>query len=113
MTARPDLAEIERQWMQLHPMASDISAFGTSLLARVRELEAALEWRPIETAPRRGEDPDVLVYEQDGYGRPCGNVRKAYWEGRWKEAHEGSEDVLIHGEVTHWLPLPPPPKEPT
>jgi hypothetical protein len=37
-----ELDALERQWESLHPMASDISAFGTKVIARVRELEAAL-----------------------------------------------------------------------
>lgn len=81
------------------------------------------EWRSIETAPR---DVEVLVYDPD---RPVtlsrfnsssrGWLYVAYWserdgvgrsrpEGYWMS--NADDDDYLHGEPTHWMPLPEPPK---
>ena len=63
----------------------------------------ALEWRPIETAPRDGS---VIIA---GYRREEG------WWSDLYDAEEHSFDAATHGftrdvaPLTHWLPLPAPP----
>lgn len=64
------------------------------------------EWLPIDSAPRDGSDIltfDAVLgqYEISGYWvNP-----PRYWDGR----HWG--DGEYYHQPTHWLPLPPPPKE--
>ena len=72
------------------------------------------EWQPIETAPKDGTR--VLVF---GFGDDFEVVR---WTpdagliapglpfnrtGAWKTSQDG---WLLPNEVTHWMPLPPPPQ---
>ena len=55
-------------------------------------------WQPIETAPKDGTT--IIVYEPGLY-------QTAAWTGGgWTNA---SDSWL--GDVTHWMPLPKPPKE--
>lgn len=132
MTAHPNIAEIERLLEMMGPakrdgllgavlgcemeLAGHVPALLTALKAeraRVAELEAALEWRPIETAPSTSflsESVRVLVYSKQL------GVRDAIVN----HFENGSVYVSVssfHGcarenwGVTHWLPLPLPPKE--
>ena len=68
-----------------------------------------MEWQPIETAPKDGTS--CLVVAGDG------NVGEASWCGPdgwwWINTHlEHWADSIDfrHGEPTHWMPLPDPPK---
>lgn len=68
--------------------------------ARLRE---ALEWRPIETAPRDGTS--MLLYPSVYLGLPCGighyvTRRESWQEGPYTEVRP-----------THWRPLPEPPSD--
>jgi hypothetical protein len=62
----------------------------------------AMEWQPIETAPRGDPGPDILVWT----GWSMDVVRHAW------DAEDGSP-VFFNGDVaiepTHWMPLPAPP----
>ena len=59
------------------------------------------DWYPIETAPKRDEGRDILVWD----GFVCDVVNVGWWEG--------DEPVWFNGDVrvnpTHWMPLPEPP----
>jgi hypothetical protein len=58
------------------------------------------EWQPIETYP----GGDVLVWVYDW-------IHIAYrlgYDGLWYERSQDGDDVLLG--VTHWMPLPEPPK---
>ena len=90
-------------------------------------LKAADEasWRPINTAPLDGTYVDLWVIDDDGKGRrftdayygeiphTCGEYGK-YCDSCpeqgdfWIDGIFGHE---IYGEITHWMPLPKPPKE--
>lgn len=66
------------------------------------------EWQPIETAPGGGPDrrgPTILVYGQMT-GVQFGN---AY---RYSDNEMSVSVTGFHGDwtVTHWMPLPEPPK---
>lgn len=65
-------------------------------------------WQPISTAPRDGTA--VLIAEADG------NVTACYWStsvwadgGAW--ISELSRSDTVHYHPTHWMPIPPPPKD--
>jgi len=59
--------------------------------------EEMMEWQPIETAPKDGTV--IIVYAPDFF------QTAAWTDGIWTNA---SESWL--GDVTHWMPLPEPPK---
>jgi hypothetical protein len=74
----------------------------------------AIEWQPIETAPRDGTE--ILAgscYDE--------NLSVVYWaDNRWRGACDGlpavqSQDdfgTIYHEPfVTRWMPLPPPPTD--
>lgn len=73
-------------------------------------------WRPIETAPKDGT---VILVAITGGRRDT--IVTAYWEPDTKEwwlANTDYDDYfasciaeIMIGEVTHWMPLPEPPKE--
>jgi hypothetical protein len=83
-----------------------------------------MEWQPIETAPkdgsmflcwvwaiRQGEDDDGNPYEQD-----VSQVDFCSWRSQpdlgdvgWFDPYCGQ--IGEAQDVTHWMPLPPPPKE--
>jgi hypothetical protein len=75
----------------------------------IERLRAAMQWRPIETAPKRG----VFLAVVDGA------VRFVSW-GKTSHvpmwgfclADQGFEDYDLCNP-THWMPLPEPPKEAT
>lgn len=75
--------------------------------ATILSLQARLEWLPIETAPKDGRC--ILLYTGDGI------VECAWSFGFWEPqpsclaAHDGIGTVLSDS-LTHWMPLPPPPR---
>ena len=76
--------------------------------ARAERAEAALpaaksEWQPIETAPTDGTV--IIVWSllaRDSVMAHC-------IDGEWV-THPGLGYALIPNELTHWMPLPEPPK---
>lgn len=157
MTARPDLAEIERL-LEMPSLIQTAALAGAvpSLLARVRELEAiereaneailelqqqlcaqagvpmpserpvveklrarvaeleaALEWRPVESAP-----PQKVILLWALTDSETGNWKMAtgHWcpgfrdePGQWEWGGHRLQSYSV--QPTHWLPLPLPPKE--
>ena len=98
-------------------------------LAYIRQLEAQVpKWISVEERLPEGEDPVlILVKETEHYGL---NKEKrkvyfcqylAYWDGdEWftawcngcrKISDTAKEPYADDYEVTHWMPLPEPPKE--
>lgn len=59
------------------------------------------EWQPIESAPKDGTH--VLVTDAD---YPAITTVAAYVHGQWKFCTN-------HGQISHWQPLPPPPRSET
>lgn len=66
----------------------------------------AVDWRPIETAPRNGTL--IVVAYRDGFTgtMEVANTCWDYEKNKWKDfvSNEYAKDI-----VTHWLPLPKPP----
>ncbi len=66
---------------------------------------AMSEWQPIETAPKDGSEFLTIIPAEEGKHGPLYDT--AYWS-------EEFEDFIQHGcgfeFVTHWMPLPEPPK---
>jgi hypothetical protein len=68
-----------------------------ALRQRAERAEVALQWRPIETAPRDG----TFVLTRSPYGQVCQDF-----------ADSNSSEMICQswsGNPTHWMPLPPPP----
>ncbi len=74
---------------------------------RIAELEAQLEWQPIETAPEDGTEvlASGFLYDDPANGRWI-EACKFWWSG-WVLS---SNDSKVYNP-THWMPLPEPPKE--
>lgn len=61
------------------------------------------EWVPVtKRLPNKGQK--VLIYWREA-GEPA--IDTAFWQGRWAALHW----VNMGDKVTHWMPLPEPPKE--
>lgn len=58
-----------------------------------------MEWQPIETAPKDGNDMLIVTHWKDIY--------VGYWD-LMDERFMESEYVVIY-EPTHWMPIPKPP----
>lgn len=88
-----------------------------------------MEWQPIETAPRDGSSILLLAHgmvieawyspgswSEDTPISPAeysGAVWVAFDDAVQFEIEEGAgpDGCDLHGPVTHWMPLPPPPGE--
>jgi hypothetical protein len=78
-----------------------------SLTADNKRLRAALQWQPIETAPRDGTE--VLAWGTlHEYGEDDGE-QPQHLVAVWIETGWYSP-TLGHWEPTHWMHLPPPPE---
>jgi hypothetical protein len=67
-----------------------------------------MEWQPISTAPKDGTE--FLVY------KPTTGITVCLWLDDDHPAYEGecphvAWDHSGYWDATHWMPLPPPPKE--
>ena len=94
-------------------------AWNLQLQAKVERLEALLaaaqaqEWRPIESAPTKGESFILLWCPEDE------STWLARWQGdEWygvdelgltRRGHSLGADAVTGWFVSHWRPLPPPP----
>lgn len=83
-------------------VASTHSAADAALIVAMRnalpELLKALEWQPIETAPK-GEGWVMLHYRDE-----CVPIISFFSDGAW--AHQ---ETMGRNKPTHWMPLPLPP----
>ena len=67
-----------------------------------------MEWQPIETAPKDGTT--ILIYS----AVPLPFVTDVQWHNGYfclfdPYADEHNQPIVVG--ITHWMPLPPPPKE--
>ena len=75
-------------------------------IARAEKAEAALQWQPIETAPKDGR----MVLIRTESGDEWTGTFAAYWSAS-RQAFFYSQDRSVPN-ATHWMPLPPPPETP-
>ena len=74
-----------------------------------------MDWRTIDTAPKDGTV--VLIFAAGETGSNNQTVKMAYWDDTdgWTEAlgdgyAESWSGTIGNWGVTHWMPLPEPPK---
>lgn len=70
-----------------------------------------MNWQPIDTAPKDGTW--LLLFRP---GKEGNRIAEARWRGNWmdKGSYEWGGNSWCYPEnsqPTHWMPLPPPPKE--
>lgn len=86
------------------------------------EVEQVSEWKPIETAPKDGTDillsNGEVVAEGHWLVIEGGIFEHRDMDGRWigQDERDDYEDWIdwaggMLPSPTHWMPLPPPPKE--
>jgi len=67
------------------------------------------EWQPIETAPKDGTR--ILAYGVCGYEDVAGIATVKWHRGSWVcDPNEATEYDYEECKITHWMPLPEPPK---
>jgi len=69
--------------------------------SRIAELEAAAQWRPMDTAPRDGTE--ILVLCHSGARSQC---ELAVWEGHSCNQWIGDASRYDEDQVSVWLPIP-------
>jgi hypothetical protein len=81
---------------------------------RIKELEAAQQWISVKDRLPRSMANKVLVYVQHedlvGY-IGFGHYEKFNGEEMWYDLERGEQFAKNGYIVTHWMPLPEPPKE--
>jgi len=88
-----------------------------ALQSREKAMREALEWQPIETAPKDGSE--VLgVYKPESYSADYSIIRWNERRKTWVAMADGSDSIQSQGDtwtyyhepyITHWMPLPKPP----
>lgn len=66
------------------------------------------DWQPISTAPRDGTEVDLWVI-RDGHGERFASASWDVMLGRWFNGY--LHPLHRDADPTHWMPLPPPPKD--
>ena len=58
------------------------------------------------------EVPDCyLVFRRNFYGMSCGQITVCYWDGNnWFDNYHACSGQELYESVSHWMPLPEPPK---
>lgn len=77
-----------------------------------------MEWQPIESAPKDGT-PVLICRPNASRKKVCEAVWATPWDGApddqcyWMTPHgvAGRGYTILPTSVTHWMPLPPPPKD--
>lgn len=81
--------------------------FSAGELVELANLIAAVQWQPIETAPRDGRR--VLVWIDEKHQKGCAFAKLWWYEsGR---LGGGAEGYNGDWNITRWMPLPAAPKE--
>ena len=113
----------------LDELAFQVERLRAELAAAIKQRDEAAAWQPIETAPRGSgldgphrrdavgyvDPPALLLACRDGvqvgsydwYYHPGYGNGGSLGQSPWRDHYEGREI----SEVTHWMPLPQPPRE--
>lgn len=78
-----------------------------TFLTKAKQPEPVEGWRPIETAPKDGTE--IIVWWKDQEIQ----IMAAYTDildGEGFNWYSGHADYLPEAQLTHWIPLPEPPK---
>lgn len=92
------------------PLPYEVKVTLLDAAARIERLEAAVQWRPIEEAPKDGAA--VLLYSEAwemSWGVVTGSYENEAWETAEGTVHEDEADEFGPLGPTHWMPLPAPP----
>lgn len=98
------------EYLTLRSSEGTISTAERDRLAAIIDRHMTPQWRPIATAPKDGENEILL---QSAEYRNCAYL------GIWDEDADPpgfyclnyqAEDELITEQLSHWMPLPEPPK---
>lgn len=85
------------------PPGTAVNADTAPLLARIGELEADRRWIPVEERQPPVSNVDEVLITHGGF------VTTGCWDGKDWRGTDG--DFFYSTSVTHWMPLPQPPKE--
>lgn len=120
LMAATRISRLEKKIPQLNVDLAQASMNAYNSEARVAELEAEREWRPMETAPKDGTF--ILIVCREGYVNKvsweedvvfCPGITK--WPYRWCVYGSFQDEQGGYETVDHpvgWRPLPPPPVTP-
>jgi len=98
----------DMEWLHSHDREAALPPEKLNRLFALARRGAAMQWRPIQTAPKDGT-PILLLVQFPGE-RPDTFV--AAWDANspkwpWRPTCDGS--AYSEEYATHWMPLPPPP----
>lgn len=68
-------------------------------------------WQPINTAPKDGTEIDVWCKVCGRVPDAVFNTKKNRWEYVGLDMFDEMDWIELEYPPTHWMPLPPPPKE--
>ena len=101
-----DAAKGEVTWCADSINERDIAYVRADLVVLVDEGEP-VAWRPIETAPKHGTD---VLLSGWNFLRTDRWISTARWKaGAWRDDSPHAYDAR---RITHWMPLPEPPRTP-
>lgn len=107
--AEKDRIWIEQLWEETNTPASILTCLGY-WITRAQQLESrAREWVSVEERlPEEGQEVDILVDTGGEY--PSNRTTEVQYDdgGFYHEMCRGK--VYVEDRVTHWMPLPEPPK---
>ena len=80
-------------------------------IQRLREELAKREWQPIETAPKDGTSIILHIQKHNETYYDCKWGPYGFETYEWDGESYDWSPILSSASLTHWMPLPEPPKE--
>lgn len=103
------MSDIVERLRALAKAEHDDLSIGHEAADEITRLRSLTDWQPIETAPK---DKDILLFVGE-----TGEQFVAFWgvsledgDGQWIFARAKDLSFVVRNP-THWMPLPPQPKE--